>query len=74
MCGKRGFTRATGESEYPRQYSKLVGCTLRRKWPAGTGPTPSFENGVDEASQIRNREVAGAVSVGPFKEGIEVSG
>ena len=21
MCGKRGFTRATGESEYPRQES-----------------------------------------------------
>ena len=23
MCGKRTFTRATGESEYPQQYSKL---------------------------------------------------
>ena len=23
MSGKRGFTRNTGESEYPRQYSKL---------------------------------------------------
>ena len=23
MCGERTFTRAKGESEYPRQYSKL---------------------------------------------------
>ena len=23
MCGERGFTRATGESEYPRQESHL---------------------------------------------------
>lgn len=25
MCGERGFTRATGESEYPRQDSNLRG-------------------------------------------------
>ena len=36
--------------------------------------SPSSQDGVDEACQIRDREVARAVLVGPLKKGIQVSG
>ncbi len=50
---------------------------LRRDAPTWDGrvsaASPSLQDGIDEACQIRNREVAGAVLVCPLEKGVEVS-